>query len=407
MRLDLAIDPNAFGEQLAQEVLAGSFTIVDTIERTITEHLEDSVSKSVDDFLVKAPRAIVHPNYYTNRFENLSNLTQQGYFTWYPEIRFATRKHATPLIDAINIDGFDNSVIRYGGGIKRDYTYKVKELKTQVNHTVRLNKLSIPSDSFHLPRHLIKQSGKLPQPFIANLAAGYHYFIDDRIEGFRAVAFDHVITGRRLFCDCHTEAHAKMVQDAKMRAPSFAAGSWPHRVISLLNEAEYGAGLCHLCVAETHGEDAVTDWYGPQIQKHYGPYVDLLVRRDGMDVRTAKAEAKRRLSISRWVREDELYRLVVRLFSRATIRREASPPWLGLQRLDIYLPELKLAIEHQGEQHFRPVKAFGGESAFLKVKERDERKRKLCKEHGVAVVEIRYDTSLTLPLLRSRLQRWL
>ena len=37
---------------------------------------------------------------------------------------------------------------------------------------------------------------------------------------------------------------------------------------------------------------------------------------------------------------------------------------LGSLSLDFYLPEHKIAIECQGEQHFEPVKHFGGEKKF-------------------------------------------
>ena len=407
MRLDLAVESKSFGEKLAHEILAGGLTLVDTIERIIVEHLEDSVTEALKDHLKKAPRAIVYPSYYRNRFENLSNLRQQGYSTWWPQVSFATKKSDTTVISGINASGFDLGYIKYGGGIERQHEYKVKELKTQVNHTIRLNNLIIPAETFCYASRLIEQSSKIEQPYIANLTVGFNNFVDDRIEGFRVVSFDHVITGSRSFCSCHDMAHTAMLLDAQGRAPSYGVGAWPHRVISLLENATYSDDLCHFCVANTRGEDAVSDWYGSQIQRHYSPYVDLLVRSTDMDMRTAKAEAKRRLSINRWIREDELYRLVVRLFPRTTIRREASPEWLGQQRIDIYLPELKLAIEHQGEQHYRPVRAFGGEQAFVKVQERDERKRKLCQENSVTVIDIRFDTPLTLPILRSRLQRWL
>ena len=45
--------------------------------------------------------------------------------------------------------------------------------------------------------------------------------------------------------------------------------------------------------------------------------------------------------------------------------------------------------------------AFGGEKALARVRERDERKRRLCGEHGVTVVDVRFDEPLTLPSLRS------
>lgn len=345
--------------------------------------------------------------YYSNRFENLYHLVQQGYSTSYPELRFATRKTDTPAITEIATSGFDLDHIRYGSGIERAFRHQSKELKTQVNHTVRLNKLTIPGETFAHARSLIERGSEPEQPYIANLAVGFHQIIDDRIEGFRVVSFDHVITGDREFCSCHHDAHAAMLADARERAPSYVPGSWPHRVMSLLEAATYSDDLCHFCIAKMHGEDAVSDWYGAQIQTYYGPYVDMLARSADMDVRTAKAEARRRLSISRWKREDELYRLILGLFPTMTIRREASPPWLGRQRLDIFIPELKLAVEHQGEQHYRPIEAFGGAQAFARLQERDQRKRTLCQEHGVTVVDIRFDTPLKVSILRSRLRRWL
>lgn len=60
--------------------------------------------------------------------------------------------------------------------------------------------------------------------------------------------------------------------------------------------------------------------------------------------------------------------------------------WLGGLELDFYLPKYNIAIECQGGQHFKAVKWFGGVDDFNKVKERDERKRKLCKENGIKLL---------------------
>ena len=402
----LDFQKKVFASQLSQEIVAGGLTVVDAIERILSEWLEDSVSQSIGDRIIKAPRAVVHPMYYINRFQNLASFGQRGYFTWYPEIRFSTRKNDILDISRLEASGFELGSIKYGGEIDRQYIHRRKELKTQVNHTLRFNKITIPSDVFVQTINEVKNNA-INQPYIANLTVGCEHFVDDRIEGFRTVSFDHVVTGERSFCYCHSDAHAAMLLDAKVRVSEFAPNSWPHRVINLLEHAAYADGLCHFCVSERHGQDAPNEWYGAQIQKHFEPYVDLLVRSANMDRRTAKAEAKRRLSISRWVREEELYQLVTKLFPARTIRREASPVWLGQQRLDIYLPELALAIEHQGEQHSFPIEAFGGEHAFEKTQERDARKRALCHENSVTVVDIRFDDPLTIPSLRSRLQRWL
>ena len=216
----------------------------------------------------------------------------------------------------------------------------------------------------------------------------------------------YVVGKKTIFPGIGPATLEKLHARAKL-APSFAPDSWPHRVIALLEHVIYSDGLCHFCVAEKYGASVLSYWYGDQIRKHFEPYVDLLLRSTDMDLPTATAEAKSRLSISRWVREDDLCQLVAKLFPNTTIRREASPPWLGQQRLDIYIPDLALAIEHQGEQHYRPIGGFGGEEGFAKARERDERKSSLCLANGVTIVEVRFDDPLTLPSLRSRLRRWL
>ncbi len=401
MVVSLTIEPDVFVDQLSQETVSGGLTVVDAVERLLGEQMEVSIQQSLGDHLLRAPRAVVHPGYYSNRFENLTTLGREGYSTWYPEVRFATRKGDSFKIARVDARGFELGHIEYGGGVKSRYVHRQKTLKTQVSHVIRLNRVWIPQDLFRQVIRSVNRSGVIDQPYIANLTVGCG------IEGFRVVAFDHVVTGQRKFCRCHADVHAGMVSAARSRAPSFIAGSWPHHVISLLEHAVYTEGLCHFCVSEQHGADAHLEWYGSQIREHYGPYVDILVRGKNMDVTTAKSEARRRLSISRWAREDELYRLVGELFPTRIIRREASPPWLGRQRLDVFLPELRLAVEHQGEQHFRPIAAFGHDKGFERTRERDERKRALCYENGVTVVDIRFDQPLTLSSLRHRLRRWL
>jgi very-short-patch-repair endonuclease len=47
-------------------------------------------------------------------------------------------------------------------------------------------------------------------------------------------------------------------------------------------------------------------------------------------------------------------------------------------------------IEYDGEQHFRPVEAWGGEEKFILQKERDMRKDAYCEEKGVRLLRIPY-----------------
>ena len=77
--------------------------------------------------------------------------------------------------------------------------------------------------------------------------------------------------------------------------------------------------------------------------------------------------------------------------------------WLGRQSLDFYLPDYKVGVECQGEQHFFPIDFAGkgvdwANKKFDKLISRDKRKKTLCEKHGVKLlyfgVTPNYDTFL-------------
>ena len=57
-------------------------------------------------------------------------------------------------------------------------------------------------------------------------------------------------------------------------------------------------------------------------------------------------------------------------------------------RIDIYIEGLNLAIEYMGEQHYR--KSFYGKNKFDRIKYNDKMKRKICKDNGVKIIDIKY-----------------
>jgi hypothetical protein len=57
--------------------------------------------------------------------------------------------------------------------------------------------------------------------------------------------------------------------------------------------------------------------------------------------------------------------------------------------LDIYNAELKLAIEHNGVQHYTPQDFWGGQRAFERTVEHDRRKQEYCRRNGIKLIEIR------------------
>lgn len=84
--------------------------------------------------------------------------------------------------------------------------------------------------------------------------------------------------------------------------------------------------------------------------------------------------------------------------------QHGKPDFLGNQHFDIWLPELKIAVEFQGKQHKKPVEYFGGEEAFAIQKDLDKRKRKISRDNGVTLmcVEKEYDYIKILEFIANR-----
>lgn len=62
----------------------------------------------------------------------------------------------------------------------------------------------------------------------------------------------------------------------------------------------------------------------------------------------------------------------------------------SLLSFDFFCPEKKVLIEFQGEQHYHPIKHFGGEAKFKKQVENDNKKREYCKDKDLNLIEISY-----------------
>lgn len=56
--------------------------------------------------------------------------------------------------------------------------------------------------------------------------------------------------------------------------------------------------------------------------------------------------------------------------------------------LDVYVPELSIAFEYQGEPHYLPIY---GKPNLAKVQARDEEKRQACKDAAIRLIEINYE----------------
>lgn len=65
----------------------------------------------------------------------------------------------------------------------------------------------------------------------------------------------------------------------------------------------------------------------------------------------------------------------------------------GFAKIDFYLPDYNTFIEYNGEQHYMPIKHFGGEIKFKQQTERDNYVKEYCKRNNIQLLEISYKLS--------------
>ncbi len=400
MSIVVEFDASSLVSPVVHDLQAGGVTPVMAIERALEAHIFECFQTTLKGRLIKPPRIRLHASYYKNRFANLTSLAKTGYETWYTEVCCSTATGDKIEDLEISSSGIDIVPIDYGFGVSRAVQEKISPLKKQINHTYRINHLHVGKDVFKKIIDTLSSLNALPQPLIANFTPG------PDIRGNRTVSYDNIITGSRKFCECARGFHTAMQVHIEEIMPQYVPGSWPEKAASMFDDVMYESDICHLCIAREKGAEEAVRYYGGSIETYFPAFMDQIVHDLGVDEKTARREVMHILNLSRWVRESALYGVIRELFPDQRVLREASPDWLGRMRIDIYLPELKLAIEHQGEQHFRPIPMFGGEKAHAKVVERDAMKRKLCLDNGVTVIDVRFDAPITKSALRQRLSKF-
>lgn len=96
---------------------------------------------------------------------------------------------------------------------------------------------------------------------------------------------------------------------------------------------------------------------------------------------------------TRWKSEGALYTAVRKIYPQSVF--QYFPQWLNHQSLDIYIPELEVGIEYQGIQHYQPVDFFGGEEGYSRRVELDKKKKRLCAENNITLIEWEYWLDIT------------
>jgi hypothetical protein len=209
-------------------------------------------------------------------------------------------------------------------------------------------------------------------------------------------------------------------------------------------------GICHVCSPDISDHYFCGDAYGSEFKQRYGAYfyrklfkwgltgiyrdeelipnhirekyfknikIPELGRSQEFDKamgeleRALENEIRERLDYpligEGWVQETLLFNLIRKIFPNYEIIHHYFPEFLGGQELDIFIEDLNLGIEYQGQQHFEPIEFFGGIENFEKLVERDKRKEKLCKEYKIPLLYFDYKEELTQRYVQDKINKFL
>jgi hypothetical protein len=110
----------------------------------------------------------------------------------------------------------------------------------------------------------------------------------------------------------------------------------------------------------------------------------------------------------RWITEELVYRLTKKIFKGYKVLYQHRPDFLisnlgGQMSYDVFIPHLSIAIEYQGEQHFKPVDFFGGQDSLIRTQERDILKKVLSEENNIKLIYIYYYENVTESLIKFKI----
>lgn len=154
-------------------------------------------------------------------------------------------------------------------------------------------------------------------------------------------------------------------------------------------------GVCHICAG--HVPARRKDGEGCILRKYYSWYVDQALLAARGDVSQAECSVLSRFGVRRTDRfgmEEMLFLFAKGACRGLDVKHQAHLEVLRGLELDVWIPQLKVGLEYQGIQHYEAQNHWGGEAALIGVRERDNRKRQACEEHGIVLLEFRYDKRL-------------
>ncbi len=402
--ISLDINPASFSRALRARLANSNESLPDSVRSVTTSLLERQFKADIKKGLLYAAKVVIRPEYDKQHPISLREAAgrSEGWPLWYMEIildapkKTAVSERSLKRPRVLPVESFE-----YGPGNRMWFQFRKFSQVTKNRFTFRISKPVIPSAWFKKADPLGNKKCACPsqmlEPHLNSCWEWWLTYVCRRC-------------GASYMCSCFRRAVKLAAPDAQKQSKHYADFGWPHRFLKAL-KSEFRPKICHMCTGTPSSLFFCSTMYGSHVLSRYGPYVRKLEIEKGLSSREAENKIRERIGVPRigegWINETHLYQLIRMIFSTTEVLREASPDWLGRQRLDIFVPELKLAIEYQGEQHSRPVGRFGGEEGFKKVQNADRIKRELCESNGIDLIYFHHFESLDERMVVKRLSGYL
>lgn len=359
---------------------------------TVFEDLYDTIRdflSTPDSVILTDVRHKFYPEYY-DEYLSLQEYIDKGRLILpYVEFDMSSDKDTDLEVTDIKVPSFLTlNDFQYGGGITEKFNIKNTKLKTKNKTSIRLLSIEISLD-------LLKKLYSRTIPPIDLLPSKLGVW------EWRQT-FYNKMTGESFFCSCFKGALTKDQFDLAVRHTQLKHA---------LEHKSFKDWICHICTNSNSDLIYCHKMYGSAFKARYGAYIAKHALQEGISERDAENYIRELKGVARigerWVNETLLFNYINLQFPQYTVQREASPNWLNRQRFDVYIPELNLAIEYQGQQHYVAVDLFGGEEGLKLTKQRDKEKLQLSKANGVDIIYFSYKEHITKKLVQNRLKSYL
>jgi len=341
-----------------------------------------------DSVVITDIRHRSHLGYYDDHLSLKEYIDKGKMFLPYVEFDLSSDKDTDLEVIDINIPPFVKlNDLQYGGGITQRYKIKNTKLKTKNKSSIRLLSVEFPQAL------LIKLYSLMtpPEGLLPSKLGVWEW----------RQTFYNKMTGESYFCSCFKDALAKEHVSLLMKHT---------HLTNALENNSFKESICHICTKTNSDLMYSHNMYSSSFKARYGAYITKHSIQESISERDAENYFRELKGVARigerWVNETLLFNYINLLFPQFTVQREASPTWLNRQRFDVYIPELNLAIEYQGQQHYVAVDLFGGEKGLKRTKQRDKEKLQLSKINGVDIIYFSYKENLTEKLVQNRLKNY-